>query len=101
MRKETCSIFRSRDTLVIGLNKDGEIVQFNKECQKMTGYDRGEVLKRKMCDVLIPEQYIQQWEETFELAKSEGIDNFKLPWKTRDGKEILISWSSFPHLLLP
>jgi PAS domain S-box-containing protein len=96
MRKETRLKYRTRDTLVIGLNIDGEIIRFNKECQKITGYNREEVLKRKICDVLIPEHSFQKWEEIFDLATSEDIDNFKIPWKTRDRKEILISLSSFP-----
>ena len=96
MKKETHSNPYSRNTLVIGLNKDGEIVQFNKECQKITGYARGEAIKRKIWDFLIPEHSIQQWEGMFDLAIRTGVDNFKNPWKTRDGTEILISWSSIP-----
>ncbi len=98
MEKKNRSISSNRkNTLVLGINKVGEIVQFDKECQKITGYTRDKVLNRKIWDFLIPEFYIKQWREMFDAAiKNEGIDGFKIPWKTYDGKEVLISWSSVP-----
>ena len=94
--KEKDTINQIRNKLVIGISKDGEIIQFNKECQIITGYTRGEVLRKKIFDLLIPKHSFQQWEKMFDLAVTKGVDDFKLPWITRDGKEILISWSSFP-----
>ena len=94
--KKPDSVSKITNNLVIGISKDGEIIQFNKECQKITGYSRGEVLRRKFFDLLIPKHSQKQWENMFDLAITKGVDNFKLPWKTRGGNEILISWSSFP-----
>ncbi len=94
--KEPDLLSKITNNLVIGISKDGEIIQFNKECQKITGYSRGEVLRRKIFDLLIPKHSQKQWEKMFDLAITKGVDNFKLPWKTREGNEILISWSSFP-----
>jgi len=94
--KEIDTSTKIRNNLVIGISKDGEIIQFNKECQIITGYTRGEVLRRKIFDLLIPKHSQKQWEKMFDLAITKGVDNIKLPWKTREGNEILISWSSFP-----
>lgn len=96
MNEEKPSTSKIKNNLVIGLSKDWEIIQFNKECQKVTGYTRVEVLRKNFFDLLIPEHSFQQWEKMFDLAIRKGVDNFKLPWKTRDGTEILISWSSIP-----
>jgi len=96
MRTEDYSKIGKRNTLVFTLNKNGEIVEFDKGCQKITGYPRDEVLTRKILDFLIPENYIKQWGEMFDLVLKNGsVDNFKIPWKTCEGKEILISWSCF------
>lgn len=94
--KEKDTTTQIRNKLVVGISKDGEIIQFNKECQIITGYTRGEVLRKKIFDLLIPKHSFQEWERMFDLAVTKGVDDFKLPWKTRDGKEIIISWSSFP-----
>ena len=96
MRTEGYSKIGKRNTLVFTLNKNGEIAEFDKGCQKITGYSRDEVLTRKILDFLIPENYIKQWGEMFDLVLKNGsVDNFKIPWKTCEGKEILISWSCF------
>ncbi|EMR74925.1 PAS domain S-box [Thermoplasmatales archaeon SCGC AB-540-F20] len=96
MRTEDYSKIGKRNTLVFTLNKNGEIVEFDKGCQKITGYSRDEALTRKILDFLIPENYIKQWGEMFDLVLKNGnVDNFKIPWKTCEGKEILISWSCF------
>ena len=82
---------------MLGLNRDGKIVQFDKACQQLTGYKRTEALNKKIWDFLIPTPYITKWKKLFDSAIKNGdIGNFEIPWKTSDGKEILISWSSLP-----
>jgi len=87
----------SKNNLVLGLNRDGKIVQFDQGCQRITGYTRNEVLNKKIWDFLIPIAYITKWMELFDASvKNEGIGDFEIPLKTSDGEEVLISWSSFP-----
>jgi PAS domain S-box-containing protein len=87
----------SRNNLVLWLNIDGEIVQFDKECQRLTGYTRTEALNKKVRDFLIPLSYVTKWMELFDSAvKNEDIGDFKIPLKTFDDEEVLISWSILP-----
>ena len=51
-------ISNSKNNLVLGLNMDGEIVQFDTVCQQLTGYSRTEALNKKISDFLIPTSYI-------------------------------------------
>jgi len=98
MKKENHLIAEnSRNNLMLGLNRDGKIVQFDKGCQKLTGYTRNETLNKKIWDFLIPTSYITKWKELFDAAiKNEDIDDFEVPLKTSDGEEVLISWSGLP-----
>jgi PAS domain S-box-containing protein len=98
MEKEKRSTSNNyNDTLVVELDKFGEIIQFNKGCQKILGYSKEEVLHKKMWDFLIPEDYTNQWKEMFKAAiQNEEIKNLKIPLKTCHGEEVLISWSSVP-----
>ena len=87
----------SKNNLVLGLNKDGKIVQFNQRCQKLTGYKRNEALNKKIEEFLIPTAYITKWKELFDAAvKNEDIADFEIPLINSDGEEVLISWSSLP-----
>ena len=83
--------------LVLCVDRSGRIIQFNKECEKITGYDRDEVLNRKISDFLIPNDHTGQWKKLFDsLKQNVWIDNFKIPLKTQSENEILVSWGSFP-----
>ena len=98
MKKENrLVISNSKNNLVLGLNMDGEIVQFDIVCQQLTGYSRTEALNKKISDFLIPTSYITKWKELFDsVVKNEDVDDFEIPLKTSNGEEVLISWSSFP-----
>ncbi len=98
MKKENSLVDNtSKNSLVLGLSIDGEIVHFDKECQRLTGYTRTEAVNKKIMDFLIPTPYITKWMELFDSAvKNEDIGNFEIPLKTFDGGEVLISWSVFP-----
>ena len=43
--------------LVVGIDKNGKIVQFNRECEKATGYDRNQVLNKRIFDFLIEDRH--------------------------------------------
>jgi len=96
MGKENHSISdKYNKPLLVALNKFGEIIQFNKECQRLTNYSRNDVIYRNIMDFLIPTSHLNKWKEMVDLTLKNGeIDNFIIPWKTSKGKEILISWSS-------
>ena len=98
MKKENRLVsVNSRNNLMLGLNRDGKIVQFDQGCQKLTGYTRNEALNKKIGDFLIPTSYITKWKELFEaVIKNEDIGEFEIPLKTSDGEEVLISWSGLP-----
>ncbi len=85
------------DSLVLSVDKNGRINKFNPECEKVFGYRKNEVLNKFVTDFLIPSRYLDQWKYLFEYSKiNKLIDNFKIPFLTKSGKEIIIYWSNFP-----
>jgi len=88
---------RNRETsLVLSIDQNGKIVQFNKECEKITGYNRYEVLNRELFDFLIPKHHLEQWVKIFDSLKQNiRITDLKLPWLTYNGQEIIVSWTVF------
>ena len=90
------SDFRGID-LVLTINQNDEIIKFNEECERITGYDENEVLNQEFFEVLIPDRYLENWKQIFYSSrKNKVIDDFKLPWITKHGHQVMISWSSFP-----
>ena len=98
LKEESTQNSQNRDDfLVVSINKTGKIVQFNKKCEKVSGYSKEEALNKGLIDFLIPESYFEVWGRLFNLARQDKVINdLKLPWLTRKGQEIMISWSSFP-----
>jgi len=83
--------------LVLSLDQNGKIVFFNKECEKIAGYAKNEALDRRILDFLIPERHRDQWEKIFDSAKQNHlINNFELPWLTRNGEEVPALWAVAP-----
>lgn len=86
-----------QDSLVLSVDKNGRINKFNPECEKVFGYSRNEVLNKFVTDFFIPSRYLDQWKYLFEYSKTNKlVDDFKIPFLTKSGKEIIIYWSNFP-----
>ena len=89
--------FNLEDSLVLSIDQDKKIIKFNKECEKIIGYNKNDVLNKQFFDFLVPPRYQKQWKKLFKTMKKEKlIDDFKLPIQTKQGHEIMISWSAFP-----
>jgi len=89
---------RSRESvLVLNVDRNGKILRFNKECERILGISKKEVLNRQLFDFLIPERYFDQWEEIFDYARQhKHLNDLELPILTQHGREIMVSWSGFP-----
>ncbi len=85
------------NSLVLSIDNNKRISKFNKECELVLGYSKREALNRPIFDFLIPNRYVDQWKYLVDHSrKNNMMDNFKLPLLTKQGHEIVISWSSFP-----
>jgi PAS domain S-box-containing protein len=82
--------------LILSLTTDQEIIQFNKESERFTGFLRDEVLHKKLSEVLIPEESSSQWKELMIAIQHDlWIDNFTLPLKTKANQVYMITWTGF------
>ena len=87
---------RGKD-LILSIDRSGKIVSFNEECERVSGYSKEEVFNNRFFDFLVPKRYLDVWEKMVKyIRRNKLIDDFKLPLLTRNGHEIMISWSSFP-----
>jgi len=86
-----------KDPMVFGINKNGEIIQFNRGCEKITGYSRDEVLGKKIFNFLISKNEAVKWEKILDsIRKDNYVDDIILPFLTKNGSKITISCNIFP-----
>lgn len=82
--------------LVASIDPNGKIVYLNEECERLVGYIKNEILDKQF-DFLIPDRYFEQWADLLKSIKdNKSATEFKLPWLTKDGQEIMASWSVAP-----
>ncbi len=95
--ESTGNLHNNEIFLIVSIDKNEKIIQFNKECERITGYTRNEALNKNFFDFLIPKRYIDIWRRMFNLARhNQEINNLKLPWFTKQKNEIIVPWSYLP-----
>ena len=94
--EDTDDLQNQEALLVLSIDQNGKIKYYNKECEKIIGYYKNEVLDKEF-DFLIPDQYYDQWKKMFDSVKQDKqINDFKLPWLTKEGQEAFASWNIAP-----
>lgn len=82
--------------LVCVLNREGHIVRFNRECERVTGYLFEEVRNKPFWEIFLPAEEVNSVKEEFiKLIQSVYFSSqYENHWITRAGEPRLISWSS-------
>ena len=87
---------KTNQELILGLTLDEEIIQFNKECERLTGYIRGEVVHKKLSEILLPKESIELWKTLLKsIQQTMWVDDFSFPIKTKHDQIYMISWTGF------
>ncbi|MCX6005113.1 MAG: PAS domain S-box protein [Chloroflexi bacterium] len=81
------------NSMIVGLDLEGNITSFNKAAEQITGYTQEELAGRNWFEVLVPrELYPQVWKEFEGLPAGELNKNFENPIRTKSGEERYIVW---------
>ncbi|MBN1861850.1 MAG: PAS domain-containing protein [Candidatus Thermoplasmatota archaeon] len=82
--------------LILSLSLNEEIIQFNKESERFTGYLRDEILHKNFYEILVPAESAQQWKDLLtSIQQSMWVDNIVLPLKTKNNENPMIAWTGF------
>jgi len=96
-KEDNKNLLNLENSLIISIDQNEKIIKFNEFCEEISGYRKDEVINKQFFDFLIPTRYLNKWKNMLNsIRKDMLIDDFKLPLLTRDGHEIMISWSSYP-----
>jgi len=89
------AILNTDGTLIVVLNAEGEIITFNKACEKITGFSAEEAVGRCLWDVSNPPDQAEHVREFFQmLIKREFPETHERYWSDRQGVRHLIKWSN-------
>ena len=89
------NLIATANAMVIGLDRSGNVVVFNKAAEEITGYRMEELQNRNWFEVLVPrDRYPQVWDVFEKLAAGELPRNFENPVLTKSGDERYIAWQN-------
>lgn len=89
------SILATANSIIICLDGDANILVFNNECERITGYKREEVLGKCWPEIFVPEEYRWPSEYTFaEWVRIHPRDRYECPLITKSGELRNIFWSN-------
>jgi PAS domain S-box-containing protein len=88
-------LIATANTMVVGLDGSGEIVEFNRAAEVITGYSRSELAGRNWFEVICPrDRYPEVWIEFLRLSAGGVPRVFENPILTKSGEERYIVWSN-------
>jgi len=91
------AVMETAPVLIVLTEPEGNIIFFNNTCEKLTGYDRGEVNKKSISTFFLPEDWISVVQERFENPNyPEMFKPHENYWVTRSGEKRLIEWRCVP-----
>ena len=82
--------------MLLALDEDMNILVWNRECQRVTGYSAEEIVGRAKLELFFPDkEYYNQF--MTEWAEKEDFINWELDVARKDGTRATTSWSSISH----
>ncbi|MEO0377574.1 MAG: PAS domain-containing protein, partial [Cyanobacteria bacterium P01_A01_bin.17] len=89
------AVLETMDALLVVLDRQGQIVQFNRACEKTTGYSFSEVEGQAVWDVLLVPEERESVKAIFAgLQNKQGASRHENYWVSKAGQRRLIAWSN-------
>ncbi|WP_308634865.1 PAS domain S-box protein [Paenibacillus silvisoli] len=94
-RNFVASIIETAASLVVVVDRDGRIIQYNQSSERISGYAFSEVQHRSIFELFVPEGEHQAVRDHFaNVLASKGNVRQENHWRTRSGELRLIAWSN-------
>jgi PAS domain S-box-containing protein len=94
-RNFVAAVLNTVGTIIVVLDLDGKIVQFNSACEQISGARAGEVTGRHARHLFAVAEEGEHFQRTIaEFLHGHRIGGFESHWSTRNGDTRVISWST-------
>jgi PAS domain S-box-containing protein len=90
-------VIENAEILIIGVDRAGKLVLFNRKAEAVTGRDRAELLGAAALDLVSHPDGLEPARAAIQAALAgRSLPAFEAPLRTRDGEERLIRWHIVP-----
>ena len=95
---DVSNLMENAHAVIFSVDTRGYIVDWNNHCTAITGFQKKEVLSRKLCEVLIREYNSPLFDDLMHrVLKNQSVGNYEFPVQTKDGREVIIMLSATPR----
>ena len=89
------AILDTAGALVVVLDREGRIIEFNRACRELTSYTLDEVVGQRIWDLLLVPDEIEAVKAVFaDLKMGQFPNEHENEWVTKDGTRHSIAWSN-------
>jgi two-component system cell cycle sensor histidine kinase/response regulator CckA len=89
------NLIGTANTMVVGLDAEGNLTIFNRTAEQITGYTFDELRGRNWFEVIVPrDRYPEVWQEFARLSAGGLPERFENPILTKTGQERCIVWQN-------
>jgi len=89
------SILGTANSLIVCLDHEARITVFNRECERVTGYRRDEVMGKRWPDLFLPPEYRHEKLKSFaSWVRAHPRDQYEGPIMSKKGEIRTILWSN-------
>jgi PAS domain S-box-containing protein len=81
--------------LVVVLDREGQIIRFNRACEQLTGYSSDEAQGKPIWELFVAAQEVGQFKTQFQqICENVSRTEYESSWVTREGISRTIAWSA-------
>jgi PAS domain S-box-containing protein len=90
----TAKLMETAETLIMILDAQGRIIEFNPACERLSGYMRSEVIGREITFLIPPEEQEAVENVLQQLISKQQSLHYENHWLTKTGQKRLLAWSN-------
>ncbi|MEF8832279.1 MAG: PAS domain-containing sensor histidine kinase [Candidatus Thermoplasmatota archaeon] len=95
-KKRYETLFEENPESVVEVNEDYRIEKVNERFEKLFGYEEEEIIGKKLDDLLVSEDKMEEAKKLNKKSKREGYFDYETVRLTRDGDEVNVSITGRP-----
>lgn len=99
LASEITRLIENANAVIFGVDSRGYIMEWNKECRRVSNYERNDVYARKFPDLLLSqEHHATFWSQLQKVLDGEPISNYELSMLVKDGAPVTILLNVTPKI---
>lgn len=99
LANEITRLIENANAVIFGVDSRGYIMEWNKECRRVSHYERNDVYTKKFTDLLLSPEHHETFTKLLQRVLSgEPVSNFELSMLVKEGKPVTILLNVTPKI---